>query len=74
METRLLSRRDNDGLRGVASLLGSGINGNRNFDSFMSIRINVASLLGSGINGNRIGELEMLRKLFNSCFLIRKWN
>ena len=43
------------GKRSVASLLGSGINGNSQKETIINfISSEVASLLGSGINGNTV--------------------
>ena len=59
----------------VASLLGSGINGNVRINRFDKLLLfAVASLLGSGINGNRRTLSESKDLFLGSRFLIRKWN
>ena len=57
----------------VASLLGSGINGNLLMKSKKISLLYVASLLGSGINGNIYSE-KALPSYALGRFLIRKWN
>ena len=48
----------------VASLLGSGINGNERFSLRTATIFIVASLLGSGINGNYFLLFQSLRWQF----------
>ena len=38
--------------KGIASFIGSGINGNTGFSLLTLLPIRIASFIGSGINGN----------------------